>query len=616
MQGAGWLNRLSRSLALGAEVATRRFSVAALLILVIAVFANMVVADQGFLSDDDLFRLFAALYGGVAAAVGARLAAESHGSGANVRLLAPALAAALIGLLIWNARVFGLFAPALAIAVTLAVPLAPYVSRPDAGRFWAFTLWTLVGTTLAFLSVLLFVLGVSAILEMVRFLFDVGLGSRAYEHLYTTALTLVGPLFALGRIPSDYDEAPPVPGKDKLAAGVRLLFDWVASPLALTTALVLHAYAAKIVLLSQWPVNEIGWIVSLFAILVLSLRIAAEPFVRSGLSSTRLFGRLWAPILVVPLALLAYAVTVRLRSEGVTLERYYLALGGLATGAAVAAQLVPRLRGDIRLVAGIPLVLLALSSWGPWSVAETVGRSQTGRLVAEFADASPNGTWNGMTVDSARKDSLRSRIRALDEVDELGRIVPLLPADKREAIAASIAGASYSAEDEVVASLGLDYGGPSEPASLSFSAARPQAFDIGGYDTEITERYAASGSAAEPVPGDARLALEAGDLVVTFRGNTDRIGLAPVLGALTKEQFSADPQTLDPLVLDLKTKGGRSARLRVNFVLVDQLTRQVISLSLATLLRGAEWPAQPSSLGGQPLSRDAEPAGAVGEGAR
>ncbi|WAP69391.1 hypothetical protein [Jiella pelagia] len=129
--------------------------------------------------------LLASLYGGAAAAVAATLAAEARGwrrSGSQILALAAAVAAGAA--LYWGGRADN-HLPALTAALTLAIPLAPYVGRGGPGRFWSFALWTAVGVALAFLSVLLFVLGLSAILEMIRFLFEVGLRlGRLRIHLH------------------------------------------------------------------------------------------------------------------------------------------------------------------------------------------------------------------------------------------------------------------------------------------------------------------------------------------------------------------------------------------------------------------------------------------------
>ncbi|BDA84358.1 hypothetical protein Sa4125_19000 [Aureimonas sp. SA4125] len=597
--GMAGFGRWSRSLALGAGLATARFPLAVVLILVIAALVNLEVADIHLLSDEDAVWLLAALSAALSTSVALRLAAESHGAGKVAVLALPPAGALVAGFLIWNAEALGILAPPLLAAICLSIPLVPYVGRPDVRRFWTFTLWTSVGITLAFVSVLIFVLGVSAILEMIRYLFGIGLSTDAYEHIYITALTLVGPLFALGRIPAEFDETTVAGPGDRLANGVRPLLGWVAAPLTLTTAFVIHLYAVKIVLTQEVPKGEIGWIVSFYSILVLSLRVAAEPFLQDGAASTRVFGRFWADLLVVPTALLVYAVGIRIQSEGVTLERYFLALAALASCLVVAAQWT-RWRGDIRLIAAVPLVLLALSSAGPWGVAATVGRSQAALLVRGLSDGE---TIDPERLDDASRNSLRSRLGALDEVDELGRVLPLLPAEQRAEIEARSAGKPDQLSAAMIGVLGLDYGRSALGAeeSWTFAAGRPSDLDLGGFDRALIERIIQQrppegGSDAAVLP----VTIEGADLVISLGGTADRFPLAPSLKSLQAALPEAgagdrDPGQVAPAVFDVTSAGGRRLRLRVTFATWDRISGAPVSLTATILLRGADWP---GSLGG------------------
>lgn len=609
--------RLSRAMAFGTRLAASRFPISVVLIVVFAAYWNLSVADVHSASQDDLPRLTMALYGAIAASVLATLAAESHGwTSLPSRMVMPAAAAAALGIVIWIAPTFWITAPTLTVALTLAIPLAPYVARPDARRFWTFTLWTAVGVTLAFVSVLLFTLGVSAILEMVRFLFNVGPGGRAYTHIYVTAATLVGPLFALGSVPRGYDDVLATDADDKLAAGVRFLFDWVAVPLALATALVLHLYAAKMLFLGELPKNEIGWIVTFYAVLVLALRIAAEPFLLGGTASTRLFGRIWASILVVPVTLLVYAAFLRIRSEGFTLERYYLSLGALSAGLVILFQAVPRVRGDIRWIAGTPLALLMLSCFGPWSAADTVGRSQTSALQVALREAGGGGLPTDM--DETTRGALRSRVYALQTVGQTGRLLALLPTEERQRLAA--ADRSFDISGDVVAALGL-LPPLIETPPVTMTSNQDPAVDAAGYDLIIMERlvYPGSGTPTPDSTTDAAMSLDDGRLALTYRGITDHVPLRPTLAAMRPTTGDGDASTVPPVIADLRSVGGRAVRLRLRQASFDATTGVPSFIGVSVLLRGDEWKSAggtPPSLGGDGKAGIAEPGGAIGESPR
>ena len=596
----GRFGRLTRSLAAGAGLAAVRFPIATMLIVAIAILSNLAVRGV-FLPDEALFAwLIGALYAAAAGGVVAAIAGEAWYFGALVRLAMSAVTALVVGAAVWFGFHVSVYPPALTAAVTLAIPLAPFFARSDKRRFWTFTFWTTVGTVLAFLSVLLFVAGFSAILEMIRFLFDFGLPANAYEHIFATAFTFVGPLFALGRIPRDFDDAVPLSGDDRLISGVRILFDWVAMPLALATALVLHLYAAKIVLTFDLPRNEIGWIVLFFASLVLALRIAVDPFVERGAAPTRLFAKWFAALLAVPLTLVFYAIALRLQAQGFTLERYYLLTGAVASALIVLAQLVPRLRGDTRLMAAIPVALLAVTAFGPWGAASTVGRSQFALISADLADRGGTQIVPG-GADDVRAARLRSRLYALDQSGQLDRVAPLLAASDRQLLADAFDTRPTDAIDVVLTALDLQI---PETITLtrSFTAAAPSVRDISGFDRATDERQlvqganlpqASSGAAESALaPQSVVLSLSGSDIVMRVGAVEDRFDLTRAAAGFQETIYAAHPGDIAAPVATLESAAGRRIRVAIGqLVIEDQESRS-----------GDTSPAGPSAVDASPPS--------------
>lgn len=592
------IRRSAAALARGAGTAVARFPVATILVAAVSLLSNLAVRDVFVPNEADFPWLLASLYGAAASAVVATLAAEARDIATPARHGGALAAALLVGAAVWFGPRFGVYPPALIAAVTLAVPLAPYVGRGDGMRFWTYTLWTFVGVVLAFLSVLLFTLGLSAILEMIRFLFAVGLSGDAYEHIFVTAFTLVGPLFALGRVPAGFEE--PVPGpEDRLVSGVRIMLGWIAAPLALVTALVLHLYAVKILVTGDLPANEIGWIVTFFTLLVLTLRITIAPFLSDAALPIRLFGRSHLAMLVVPLVLLGIAATVRIAAEGVTLPRYYLALGILAAGMVVAMQAARQLRGDIRVMAAVPLLLIALSSFGPWGAASTVGRGQVGLIIAE---AGESGVATLAAAERPAPDArrLRSRLLALDDAGQIDRVLPHLEPELRERVASApaAAGAASSGVGILMAGLGL-----SRPSALqlvrSFTAAGPAVIETDGFDRATTELSVGVSGGPAPAPGADRagqpVAVLAGSqLVVRIGTAEDRFDLATAVTQIPETSFAANPDNLPPPVLDLAGDGGRQVRLVLRQLVQEGETGAISAVTLTLHFRAAEWGSPPA----------------------
>ncbi|MBO0905631.1 DUF4153 domain-containing protein [Jiella sonneratiae] len=597
----GWFSRAAASLARGAETAILRFPAGSLAIVVFSLVSNLSAAGYDIPDRQGLVWLLGALYGGAAASVAATLAAEARGW---PRLSAQILAfvtLAVAAVAIYSGGRSDSHLPALAAALTFAIPLVPYVGRGGPARFWTFSLWAAVGATLGFVSVLLFVLGLSAILEMVRYLFEVGLSSQAYEHIWITAFTLVGPLFAMGRLPRDFEERPET-GSDRLVGGVRLLVDWVAVPLALATAAILHLYAAKIAVSGTLPKNEIGWIVTFDALFVLSLRIAAAPFLDGGPPPTRLFARLWPFLLGVPLVLAAIGIGIRINAEGVTIERYYVALAILAAALVLSSQALPRARGDIRVMAAIPVVLLALSAFGPLGAAGVTARSQVARIVAEFGSRVPGSdviAVRQMDRRSEDRTRLRSRLYALDEAGRLGDLKPYLDPELAERLDAALRSEPDRAVEVVSTGVGAGLTDWADVAARGFTALKPAEIDVGGYDRALLDRRALPRQGGEPVTGDGAggaagdpggvgLSLVKTDLVVRRGGIEDRFPLGAAIDRLPGSIFEAQPQDVAMPVVEATSEAGRHLRLAVRR-LTQSEDGSLTYLQFDLFLRAADW---------------------------
>lgn len=592
----GRLSRFTAAFAEGIGLALARFPVTSAAIAAFAAMLSLEIENVHPLGEAQWWRTETALVCAGAAAAVVALFGESRRAAVSLRLGTSLAVAVVVGALVLFGARLGVFAPPLVAAACLAVPLAPHVVGSSPLRFWTFVHWGAFGAALAFVSVLLFVLGLTAILEMVRYLFDIGIPQRAYEHLYVVACAFVGPLFALGRVPRDLTEEAVVlaPATDRLSSGLGVLQDWIAAPLALVVALVLHVYVAKIAATGELPKNQVGWIVGSFALFALSVRVAAHPFLRVGGAATRLFGRVWTATLVLPTALLAYALWLRIVDQGVTAERYYLALAALSAAAIVLAQLPQRVRGDIRVMAAIPVALLALSSFGPWGVSATVGRSQTALLRKETPTLGQGGALADRLNDEQRQ-TVRSRIQALNEVGALPALLPYLGEADRTAVISRDEGEQ---DTELLDRLGLAYGSPS-PIYRSFAASKGAAFDVGRYDTVFTNVGVVGSTFPAPSAIDTPpdFIAQSGGIAVRYQGVVDRFDASLVTRALP-ETASAAPETVAPSVVDVRTDGGRSLRLFIRSASFDQSTSAIASLAFDVAIRRGEWPTPNGSLGG------------------
>ncbi|MBN9078571.1 MAG: hypothetical protein BGN87_00400 [Rhizobiales bacterium 65-79] len=562
----------------GACDAVMRFPVTAAALLALAINVNLLITDiKGFWAGDDdlILPLFAAASASLAASIvlEARHAAPAFRHGAA---LIAALAAFCIG---WWDRFSAVETWSYVAALSGLMLVAPALGRRSPDAFWLFMVRFAFAVLVSVLALFLFAGGISAILASLTYLFGVEVPHRAYEHVWAATGLLAAPLFGLGRIPRKLDDEPGMDTRKFMALGMKALGDYVAAPLILVYAVVLHAYALKIVLTGDVPRGQIGWLVLAFGLSIFAALIIIHPFLRAARAPTRMFLRLWPFVLLVPLVLLAYALRLRVADYGLTPERYLLGLFGLVTAIVLLLQLPQRTRGDIRILAGLPTVALLLASFGPQGSVGASVRSQAARFERAVG-AKP--------IDPARNGQALAALRFLEGHDAVGRVAPASVATVDANGRPKGASALYN---EVADAYGLDRKAPYGPNSRYFSKtfSQPAAVPIGGYDTIVPNLHIFGKPSKETtltLPGGKALsfALQGGYVDVTVGAETTTFKFDE---AAFRELVDSQDAAPHPLELS----DGRRTMLLVPEQAYGDLNPKFEPRSLTgtLLLRKAEW---------------------------
>lgn len=367
------------------EVATR-FPIPLLAVLLLVAYANSRVAIAGPDTPRTL-DLLLALASAVFLSLAATLAAESR----RARPAATHMFAACAGLLafgiVWLKQSLGTL-PLAVLAVSFgSVFLAPFLGRGTSLEFWSYGRRLVLELALAGLLLAAVAGGGMAVTGAASYLFEVDTPERVYGHMAITAATLVAPLFALSRLPRRFDELPEdMLGDTFLFSALRGLADFVATPVFLALILIFHLYAGRTLYDGALPKGEIGWLVLFVGIGMIALLVAFAPFRPVARAPLRFFLRFWPAMLPVPLLLLAVAVWQRIGQYGITPERYLLVLFGIALTALALLQGFRRTRGDVRLLAGVPILALLAASFGPWGAVHVSVSDQAARFRALVAD--------------------------------------------------------------------------------------------------------------------------------------------------------------------------------------------------------------------------------------
>jgi hypothetical protein len=250
----------------------------------------------------------------------------------------------------------------------LLVGLAAYCSAPvSMASFWLFNRRLWIAQLLAFLAAVLLAGGVSGVLWTIEYLFGLQVPGWLHGKVWIIALGLVAPLNWLSLIPERFDQ-PVTEGEQTefTSRAVALQVKFALVPLLLVYAVILHAYAVKILLDGSLPKGRLGWMVLTYGALVAITALLAFPTRSQGGPLVRFFWRAWPWLLPAPVALLFIAVGERIHQYGLTEGRYLSLMAGLWLAALAASQgLVQAERRDLRLIPGLLAMLLGVASFGP-----------------------------------------------------------------------------------------------------------------------------------------------------------------------------------------------------------------------------------------------------------
>jgi hypothetical protein len=401
-----WRERLA-GFAPDVSTTMRRFPLA-ICFIAIATFLSLLIINEVVPETENWVRLFAGTAAAAILATAGVLCIERRG---NTGWLGPLLlyVLPLLGLV-----AFQIADERFALTYLLPLPVLIWLSlSPSAGArsdgeeiYWWTNNRAVTTAIVAVAGFGLIVLGLLAIDRSLSILFRVEVGDLFYRGLLPIVGFLLLPVYWLSTLPvvSDPGERD-LDARDFLVRAIAFIGQFVLVPFIFIYALILHAYAIQIVVLGEVPQGVLGWMVSYFLIAgMVTWILVHPPFLRSR-PMVVLFRRGWFVLTLVPLALLAVAVWLRVDAFGLTPLRVLLIAGGVWGAILAGAFLITRGKADIRLIPALGGALLLILGLGPLT-AENLSRwQQTARLDRLLAA-------NALADGWAWSDADRSRARA------------------------------------------------------------------------------------------------------------------------------------------------------------------------------------------------------------
>lgn len=397
------------------EEVVRRFPVT---VAIMAAFTVWIIADNHFrlnsFGDEELFYSGFILAGYVS--VIAKLIVEARKGSA--------LLGGIVGLLL-GAIAFGLcyFSKALDFNVYMAIAIPVlFLGNAAAWRMgrqdrnvWNFTqkLWT--GALFAVVGSVIFALGMIAISEAVKALFGFDLDKLTLETILPVGLAFLAPVYWLGTLPR-YGEAEDVTELSFEARALSFLGTWMLAPLVIIYALIVLAYAAKVLVQWDLPKGEIAGLVSPFIGVGMLVWLMLEPKVLKESGFVRLYRAAWHWIMLPAAILLGVAVFARIHEYGFTPIRVFLAFA--VTWAVVQSlwfTFMPKEKRDIRIPTGLAAGLLMVGAFtaGAISLNSQFHRGKVAQ--AKFESLVPADIKNNLNVAKQYRGSLEYFISKKDD---------------------------------------------------------------------------------------------------------------------------------------------------------------------------------------------------------
>lgn len=336
----------------------------------------------------------------------------------------------------------------LTLALSLTPALAPYLMpRASQSAFWQYNHKWVVGYLAACLGAAFAFAGVAAVIGMTALLLEMPAPAWLYSNVRVVSLFLVMPWIWLALAPTDFSEETRTgAGQEFTSRAIGMLVIYILVPVTFALSAVLAAYVVKSAVTGTFWTARLGMSGVVYGAGVILVMLMAYPQ-REQHALVRLFWRAWPLMLIAPTILIFPLLWVRVAEYGWTPARFYSAVVGVWIAAVMAIGLIMRGNEDLRLIPGVLTVLLAVTAFGPWGVADVSGRSQYGRLEdlltakgllldGRWRDAhgpipwdrasQSVSSWPGAVVlvsESDRKIA-NSALTTLSSIDQLGRLRP------------------------------------------------------------------------------------------------------------------------------------------------------------------------------------------------
>lgn len=336
--------------------------------------------------------------------------------------------------------------------------------------FWFYSQRIVYAFLATFIYSAVLFIGLTIAMTSFAFLFDVALSVQPFQ-LWIVVVGIFCPLFFLSRYPSMQDDSQTVYPNE-----LKKFSSYILAPLVALYFIILYSYTIKILVSWEWPKGIISSMILGFSILGVLTYTILYPLVVKD-ERLQKVAKVFFGVLLPQIAVLFWAIWVRVADYGVTENRYLLiAFGFWLLGLSLYFLLAKR--KNISVIPTSLFVILLVISFGPWSMFSVSERSQISRLEKilvkndMFIDGKAVKASKEVSYDDSKE--ITNIVTYLRKTDALTKIQPWFTEDLRtsEVSVTSMLGIQVQ-EKEML---------PRDELSLTADMGDYYSFDVRGYD--------------------------------------------------------------------------------------------------------------------------------------
>lgn len=260
----------------------------------------------------------------------------------------------------------------------LAFTLIPYFFKRKNYSLYFLTLITKFLVT--YLYSLVLYGGINAILFTIDKLFVLDIDSKIYVDILFIIAGIFAITYFLGSIPTHEENM-----KSKNYPNVfRILFVYIIMPLLAIYTVIIYVYFAKIIITWQWPIGLVGQLVLWYG-MISTIVLFFVYTLRDKNKWVGQYFRYFPIAIMIPLAMMYFAIIIRVSDYGITVPRYLVIISGFwILGNMLYFIFAKSVKTSIVVFSA--LIVLIISAYGPINAYSVSISNQNNRFEALLTD--------------------------------------------------------------------------------------------------------------------------------------------------------------------------------------------------------------------------------------